>query len=144
MFLFLFVLVTINSSFGNKNILTRVVEYKDSNSTTLSGYLAYDQNSVGLKKPAVIIVHDWNGRDEFENSKAKEVAELGYVGFALDLYGGVGGNATENRRLMGQLTKSKELWLERLQLSLDEVSKLEFVDKSKVCVNVLTYQQIKH
>ncbi|VDN00367.1 unnamed protein product [Thelazia callipaeda] len=37
----------------------------------------------------VVIAHDWNGRDEFEDSIAEKVAKLGYIAFAYDIYGNV-------------------------------------------------------
>lgn len=114
----------------NLNFENRTVEYKDG-TTTLRGYLAYNP-SLNSLRPAVVVVHDWNGRDEFENGKANDLAQLGYVGFALDLFGAVGKDATENQKLVKPFRDSKELLLRRLQLALNEVKKLIFVDQTKV------------
>ena len=38
-------------------------------------------------RPAVLVIHTWAGRDDFAENKAKKLAELGYVGAAIDLYG---------------------------------------------------------
>lgn len=50
------------------------------------GYLAYDETDAS-HRPAVIIAHAWKGQDDFARDKAEFLAELGYVGFAADLYG---------------------------------------------------------
>lgn len=37
--------------------------------------------------PAVLVAHAWRGQDQFARDKAKALARLGYIGFAVDLYG---------------------------------------------------------
>ena len=51
----------------------------------LHGYLAYEPTSG--KKPAVLVVHDWSGLNDFAKAKADSLAALGYVGFAVDMFG---------------------------------------------------------
>ena len=66
-------------------IQTQTVEYKDGD-VLLEGYLAWDDTNSD-RRPGVLISHAWAGRSEFEDGKAESLAELGYAGFALDLYG---------------------------------------------------------
>ena len=66
-------------------IHTELVEYKDGE-TVLEGYLAYD-DSVEEQRPGVLIVHEWWGLGEHQKMRARMLAELGYVAFALDMYG---------------------------------------------------------
>jgi dienelactone hydrolase len=61
------------------------VEYKDGD-TVLEGYLAYD-DAVEGKRPGVLIVHEWWGLGAFQKQTAERLAELGYIAFALDMYG---------------------------------------------------------
>ncbi|MCB0376982.1 MAG: dienelactone hydrolase family protein [Bdellovibrionales bacterium] len=42
----------------------------------------------GEKKPGVIIVHEWWGLNDYARSRAKQLADLGYVAMAVDMYGG--------------------------------------------------------
>lgn len=49
------------------------------------GFLAVPK--AGGKRPAVIVAHAWRGQDDFARNKAKELADLGFVGFAVDMYG---------------------------------------------------------
>jgi dienelactone hydrolase len=53
---------------------------------TLTGFLAYDETRTG-KRPGVLVVHDAGGLGEHIKEKARRLAQLGYVAFALDLYG---------------------------------------------------------
>lgn len=66
-------------------IHTETVEYKDGD-TILEGYLAYD-DAVETKRPGVLIVHEWMGLGPYAQRRAREIAELGYVAFAADIYG---------------------------------------------------------
>lgn len=50
------------------------------------GYLVYDGKTTE-PRPLVIVSHAWMGQDSFARKKADFLAELGYAGFALDLYG---------------------------------------------------------
>lgn len=114
------------------NLEKRLVPYTDGNET-FTGYVAYDKGSKD-PRPVVVIVHDWNGRDEFENGKAEALAKLGYVGFALDLYGKTGSTPEENQALMKPFRDNRQFLLKRLQLALNETKKIDVVDQNKVRV----------
>src|SRR5262249_34030975 len=66
-------------------IHTDPVDYKDGD-TTLEGWLTYD-GSIKGKRPGVLIVHQWKGLTDFEKKRADMLAKLGYVVFAVDIYG---------------------------------------------------------
>lgn len=66
-------------------IHTESVEYKDGEAV-LEGYLAYD-DSLQAKRPGVLIVHDWMGPGSFSRKRAEDLAALGYIAFAVDMYG---------------------------------------------------------
>ena len=51
------------------------------------GYMAYDENIKAETRPAVLVVHAFEGRNELACEYARKLAELGYVGFAVDIYG---------------------------------------------------------
>src|SRR5262249_22152623 len=52
----------------------------------LEGYLAWD-DAVSGKRPGVLIVHEWWGLNDYARRRADQLAKLGYVAFALDMYG---------------------------------------------------------
>lgn len=66
-------------------IQTQVVEYKQGE-TVLEGYLAYD-DAVTAPHPGVLVVHEWKGLDGYAKKRAEQIAGLGYVAFAADIYG---------------------------------------------------------
>lgn len=88
------------------------------------------------KRPLVILCHAWRGRDDFICEKAKQVAELGFVGFALDLYGkGVlGRTKEENAALKKPLLDDRTLLQKRLRLGYETARALPFVDPTKVAI----------
>ncbi|MBI5632271.1 MAG: dienelactone hydrolase family protein [Nitrospirae bacterium] len=66
-------------------IQSKAVEYKDGDAV-LEGYLVYDDAIKG-KAPGVLIVHEWMGLGAYEKGRAEQLAALGYVAFAADIYG---------------------------------------------------------
>ncbi|GAB4295731.1 MAG: dienelactone hydrolase family protein [Ignavibacteriaceae bacterium] len=68
-----------------KDIVTEEVEY-NAGDETMKGFIAYDKNIEG-KRPGVIVVHEWWGHNEYARKRAEMLAELGYTGFAIDMYG---------------------------------------------------------
>src|SRR5947208_2672541 len=50
------------------------------------GYITYD-NSNTNKRPAVLVIPEWWGLTEYPRKRAKQLAELGYIAMAVDMYG---------------------------------------------------------
>lgn len=67
------------------NVTGREIIYK-TGSTTMNGYLAYDESKEG-KRPGILVVHEWWGHNDYARKRAKMLAELGYVALAVDMYG---------------------------------------------------------
>ncbi len=112
-------------------IQTRTIEYKDGD-VVLEAYMAWEEGHA--PKPGVLIAHAWRGRSEFEQGKAEILAELGYVGFALDLYGkGVlGASREENSALMQPLLDDRAVLQRRMHLALAQIRKQKEVDGSRI------------
>lgn len=102
---------------------------------SLEGYVAYD-GSHQHRRPAVIVIHDWSGRNKFACEKADLLADLGYVGFAVDMYGDaqVGETVDEKTSLMQEVARDRLFLRARLQAALDAVVALEQVDETRVAV----------
>ncbi|MFH0794774.1 MAG: dienelactone hydrolase family protein, partial [bacterium] len=64
---------------------TESVEYKQGDAV-LEGYLAYD-DAVKGKRPGVLVVHEWYGLNDYARKRAEQLAGLGYIAFAADIYG---------------------------------------------------------
>ncbi len=72
-----------NSS--KRDIKTEQIDY-EANGVKLKGYIAWDANQTG-PRPGVLVVHEWWGQTDYIRSRARMLAELGYTGFAVDMYG---------------------------------------------------------
>jgi len=62
-----------------------VIEYRDGD-TVLQGYMVRREEMKG-EAPGILVIHDWNGLGDYEKKRADMLAELGFVAFALDIYG---------------------------------------------------------
>lgn len=113
-------------------ITTRAITYEHEGDT-LEGVLAVDDAQKG-PRPAVLISHAWAGRSDAEIGFAKDLAKLGYTGFALDLYGkGVlGASKEENQALMTPFLENRARLQSRLLHIVDVVKKQDEVDAGKV------------
>jgi len=112
-------------------IRTRTIGYEHAG-VELEGWLAWD-DATG-PRPGILISHAWAGRTGFEDGKAEALAELGYTGFALDLYGkGVRGSSVEeNARLMQPFMDDRELLQARLHRSLEVLREQPEADEQKI------------
>ena len=114
-------------------MLTKFVDYQDGD-TELEGYMVYHETDA--PKPVVLVAHDWSGRREFACKAAERVAAMGYVGFALDMYGkgifGRDGDVDGNAALMHPYANNRALLRQRINAALLAVRKLPQVDATRV------------
>ena len=81
----LVILVSLSSVNVQATLRTEVVEYKYGD-VVLEGYLAYD-DAVKGKRPGIIVVHEWWGLNPYARMRTEQLAKLGYIAFAIDMYG---------------------------------------------------------
>lgn len=114
-------------------MITEAIDYKDGKNQ-LEGYLAYNKSD--SPQPVVLIAHDWSGRRAFACEAAERIAAMGYVGFALDMYGkgifGADGDTVGNAALMNPLATDRALLRQRINAALSAVRQLPQVDSSKI------------
>lgn len=113
-------------------IQTRLIEYLH-HDTVLEGYYACD-DALTVPKPLVLIAHAWGGREAFVEDKARQIAELGYAAFALDMYGKgvVGSGPEENGRLMQPFMRDRKLLQDRMTCALDTARNLPGIDPARI------------
>lgn len=101
--------------------------------TELEAAVAWD-SSVAGPRPAVLVAHMWGGRVPFCVDQAVAMARLGYLGFALDLYGkGVfGASKEENERLMTPFLQDRGLLQDRMWAAFDTAAAMGEVDAGKI------------
>lgn len=118
-------------------VQTREVVYEDGD-TTLRGFLAWDDSKVDASEaasaPAVLIVHQWMGLTEYEQGRARQLAELGFVAFALDIYGADArpSNRGEAGQMAGKFKADRALFRQRLNLGLEQLAAVAAVDADRI------------
>jgi dienelactone hydrolase len=128
--LFLVLVAGATSAFAT--IKTANVIYKDG-SAELEGFVAYDDSAKG-PRPGVLVVHDWTGLQDYAKSRARQLAELGYVAFAADIYG-KGIRPTDPKECgvqAGTYKNDLPLLRRRVLLALDQLKKQPGVDPSNL------------
>jgi len=110
------------------------IEYKQGD-TALEGLFVYDDAGTD-KKPAVIVVHDWMGFGfgGFQQKRCEELAALGYVAFACDIYGKDARpkDKTEAPQYAGKFKNDRALLRARVNAAFEAAKKHPRVDASKI------------
>ena len=113
-------------------VQTRTVIYRQGE-TELEGFMAWDDASSG-PRPGVLVVHQWMGLTANEKMRAEMLAKLGYVAFAVDLYGkGVRPTTPQEAgQLAGKYKGDRALLRARVTAGLDELRKSPLVDSKRI------------
>jgi dienelactone hydrolase len=113
-------------------VKTRTVEYRQGD-VILEGYLAWDATATS-KRPGVLVVHEWNGITPYVRKRVEQLAALGYVAFAADVYGkGVRPKTREeSAALAGRYKGDRALLRARVLAGLAELRKQPGVDPVNV------------
>lgn len=108
------------------------VEYKEGG-TTFKGFLAYDDARPG-PLPTVLISHAWGGRQEVFDQKARDLAKLGYAGFAIDMYGDgrTGTSVDECSALMQPVVADRPMLLRRINAAVAAAHSLPQIDARRI------------
>jgi len=113
--------------------------YKEENityegdSTSMNGYVVYDESS-DKKRPAVLVVHEWWGLNDYPKMRARELAKLGYVAFAIDIYGN--GKTADNPDSAGKYAmpfyQSPQKTKARIDAAIAKIKTYPRVDASNI------------
>jgi dienelactone hydrolase len=146
----LFVLITLAlGTTANAKVVTETVSYQHRD-VQLQGYLAYD-DSIKDKRPGILVVHEWWGLNDYVRGRAGQLAKMGYVAFALDMYGK--GKVTEHPNQAGewakQITSNVHIWQQRALAGLEVLKKNPRTDAERLaaigyCFGGSTVQQLAY
>ncbi|HEX2607158.1 MAG TPA: dienelactone hydrolase family protein [Flavisolibacter sp.] len=97
-----------------------------------NSYVAFDSAQTG-KRPVVLVLPEWWGMTEYPRKRAKQLAELGYLAMAVDLYGDgkIAGDPVQAQTLATPFYKDPQLGKERFEAALSTAMKLEQADTTK-------------
>jgi dienelactone hydrolase len=113
-------------------VVTKTVEYKQGEQV-LEGFLAYDDAAKG-KRPGILVVHEWMGISDHTRKAAEDLAKMGYVAFAADIYG-KGIRPTDPKAAgeqAGKFKNDRALLRARAQAGLDTLKQQKDVDPNKL------------
>lgn len=121
-----------NKKEAKSKIIAEYVSYKDGD-VTLKGVVYYPAKQKG-KQPAILVVPEWWGLNDYVKYRAKMLAELGYVAMAVDMYGNgmVVDNPMDAQTNAGSFYGDPTLIKSRMQAAYSTVTQLPNVDASRV------------
>ncbi len=91
-------MVMLMATVAQGEVRTERIEYRHGD-VQLKGYLAYDDSFTG-RRSGVLLVHEWWGLNDYAKRRAEQLAGLGYVAFAIDMYGN--GKTTGDAKTAGE------------------------------------------
>lgn len=125
-------LLAVGPGLSQARLVTRDLEYS-MEGVLLGGYMIYDDDVEG-PRPGVLIVHQWMGLSENERGRAEMLAHLGYVAYAVDVYGKQSrpADATQAASEAGKYYRDRELFRRRIAAGLDQMRQDPRVDPKRV------------
>jgi dienelactone hydrolase len=127
-----FVFVVACAATAQAGVQTKKVTYKHGD-LECHGFLAWD-DSIDGPRPGVLVVHEWWGLNDYARSRAEQLAKLGYIALAADMYGE--GKTTEHPQEAGQMASkvraNVEDWRKRATAALDVLKSQPQCDKTKL------------
>ena len=130
-------------------ITTKTISYQH-DGVNLEGFLAYDDSLKG-KRPGVLVVHEWWGLNDYVRSRAEQLAKMGYVAFALDMYGKgkVTKHPSQAGEWMRQISSNVYQWQRRALAGLEVLKNHPNTDVERIaaigyCFGGSTVQQLAY
>lgn len=104
-----------------------------SDGVTLKGFIVFDESKQG-KRPAILVVHEWWGLNDYVKNRARKLAALGYVAMAVDMYGGgkTASDPQQAQEMANLFYKNPQLAKTRLDAALNKVKELKQTDVANV------------
>ena len=119
-------------SMASAEIRSEAISYQDGGAN-LTGHLYWDDSIEG-KRPGVLVVHEWWGLNDYAKWRAGQLAEMGYVAFALDMYGDnkVTTHPAEAQEWMSANTANLDGWRQRALTGLEQLRAHSLTDTSRM------------
>ncbi len=130
--LILFALAWLLPASASGAVQSKKLEYQDGGAT-LQGYLAWD-DAVSGKRPAILVLPEWWGVNDYIRQRADMLAKLGYVALAVDMYGQ--GQVTEHpgqaKEWAEKIMADVGAWRQRAMAALKALRDQPMVDPGRV------------
>jgi dienelactone hydrolase len=99
----------------------------------MNGFVAYDE-ATEKKRPIVMIVHEWWGLNDYTKTRARQLAALGYLAFAVDMYGNgaTADNPDQAGKMSGPFYQDPQMAKKRFDAALAKAKSYAVADSSQV------------
>lgn len=113
-------------------VQTKEVNYSGGG-VNMKGLIAWDDAIKG-KRPGVLVVHEWWGHTDYARSRARQLAEMGYVAMAVDMYGDgkTAAHPDNAMAFMQEATKDTGQTSARFLEAEKVLKKQKFTDSSRI------------
>ena len=97
------------------------------------GFVAYNEN-IKEKRPGILVVPEWWGLNDYTKSRARQLAELGYIAMAVDMYGDskLANNPTEAQSMATPYYKDPTLTKAHIDAAIEKIKTFPETDTSKI------------
>lgn len=111
---------------------TEVLHYR-AGGRELASYLAFDPTRTG-RRPGLLVLPEWWGLNDYLRRRARELADLGFVALATDVYGEgkEAADSSEAGQLMGGAFSDLTALGERLQAAYEQLRSHPLVDPERI------------
>jgi dienelactone hydrolase len=137
-FTFAFILsgITLFSSFSKERAKSSIKEENITyvaDGVTMKGFIAYDNDMKG-KRPAILVVPEWWGLNDYPKNRARQLASLGYIAMAVDMYGNgkIAADPKEAQALAGTFYQNPRLGKTRLDAAIKRIKEYQQADPARV------------
>lgn len=119
---------------ANAHLRTEHLSYTQENKE-FEGFFAVSKKT-DTKRPAILLIHDWTGLDEYEEMRSRMLAENGYAVLAMDMYGKNVRvkNHQEAAELSGTYGKDRALLRSRVATALHVLRSRPEVDPARIAI----------
>jgi dienelactone hydrolase len=114
------------------NIKEETVTYS-ADSANMNGFVAWD-DADSAKRPVVLIVHEWWGLNDYVKGRARQLAKLGYVAMAVDMYGNgtIADNPEEAKKLAMPFYLNPQLAKQRFDAAMEKIKTNPAADVNRI------------
>ncbi len=123
---------TQTNSFEEGSIKEEQISYKIEGEK-YDGFVYYNDDQKG-KRPGILVVHEWWGLNEYSRRRAKQLAELGYISMAVDVFGNgkTAEDPTSAQNLAMPFYKNPALAKKLLDPAIDVLKTYPQTDETKI------------
>jgi dienelactone hydrolase len=125
-------LICVTALFAPAAVVMQPVDYSQGG-VQLEGWIVYD-DAIQQPRPGIVVFPEWWGLNDYAKNRARQLAQLGYVAFAADMYGKgvVTTDKDQAPKLSAPFYNDRGLMRDRAAAALDQLIKDPHVDPKRV------------